>query len=45
MNEIITTTNELVKDISVLIENTKIRIANKANSEMTMLYWHIGKKI
>lgn len=35
MNEIITNTNELIKDISVLIDN----------AEMKMLYWHIGKRI
>lgn len=45
MSEIITNTNELINDISVLINNAKVRVAIKANSEMTMLYWHIGKRI
>lgn len=45
MSEITTNTNELINDISVLINNAKVRVAIKANAEMTMLYWHIGKRI
>lgn len=45
MSEIITNTNELINDISVLINNAKARVAIKANAKMTMLYWHIGERI
>lgn len=45
MSEITTNTNELINDISVLINNAKVRVAIKANAEMTMLYWHIGERI
>ncbi|KHO02363.1 hypothetical protein RFEPED_1163 [Rickettsia felis str. Pedreira] len=45
MNEITANTTELIKDISVLIDNAKVRVAIKVNSEMTMLYWNIGKRI
>ncbi|WP_341795224.1 hypothetical protein [Rickettsia endosymbiont of Rhinocyllus conicus] len=38
MSEITTNTNELINDISVLINNAKVRVAIKANAEMTMLY-------
>ncbi|WP_410526113.1 hypothetical protein [Rickettsia endosymbiont of Gonocerus acuteangulatus] len=38
MSEITTNTNELINDISVLINNAKVRVAIKANAERTMLY-------
>lgn len=47
-NQIITTDNgntTLVRDIKYLIDQAKIRVARVANSEMTILYWHIGKRI
>lgn len=45
MNEITANITDLIKDISVLIDNAKVRVAIKVNSEMTMLYWNIGKRI
>ena len=36
---------KLIADIRSLIEQTKGRIARVLNREMTLLYWHIGKRI
>ena len=35
----------LLKSIISLIENARKNTAIKINSELTMLYWNIGKKI
>ena len=35
----------LLEDIRLLIDQAKSKIIRTANSEMTMLYWHIGKRI
>ncbi len=35
----------LYKDISRLIEEVKQKVANTVNTELSMLYWSIGKKI
>lgn len=47
-NQTITTDNSsttLVRDIRYLIDQTKIIVVRTANSEMTKLYWCIGKRI
>jgi hypothetical protein len=36
---------KLITDIRYLIEQTKGRIARVLNQEMTLLYWHIGRRI
>lgn len=39
-------TNEpLLNDIKILIEETKANVAVAINSALTLMYWHIGKKI
>lgn len=46
MNQLITTDhNLLIKDISLLIDQAKAKVVRVANFEMTMVYWHIGKRI
>lgn len=35
----------IFKDICQLIEQTKSGLARIVNSELTMLYWHIGGRI
>lgn len=35
----------LINDIKSLINDSKIKIAIKVNTEMTLLYWHIGEHI
>jgi len=35
----------LFHNIKILIEETKVRAAITINSALTMMYWHIGKKI
>ncbi|GGD64320.1 DUF1016 domain-containing protein [Emticicia aquatilis] len=37
--------NTLLIDIKSLIEQAKQRVAVSINSEMTLLFWHIGKRI
>lgn len=36
---------QLISDIRLLIEQSKGRVARMLNQEMTLLYWHIGKRI
>lgn len=36
---------ELIKDLRQIIEQARIRVAAHANSELTMMYWHIGERI
>ncbi len=38
-------TTSLIKDIRSLIESARIRAATAINTEMVMLYWHIGERI
>ena len=38
-------TTSLIKDIRSLIESARSRAATAINTEMVMLYWHIGKRI
>lgn len=37
--------NDLLNDISLLIEQSKRHIASQANSTLTLLFWQIGKRI
>lgn len=39
------TNKAMFKEIKSLIELSKQNIAVQVNSSMTMLYWHIGKRI
>lgn len=39
------TSSRLLEEICQLIEATKVRVIQSVNSEMTLLYWHIGKRI
>jgi len=36
---------ELLTEIISLIEKTKVQIVSQANSSLTVLFWHIGKRI
>ncbi len=38
-------TISLVKEISVLIEESKQHVSKVANSSLTLLFWHVGKRI
>ena len=37
--------NKLVQELSVLIEESKQQVSRVANSSMTLLFWHVGKRI
>ncbi|MFZ7155729.1 PDDEXK nuclease domain-containing protein [Avibacterium avium] len=37
--------HQLVGEISQLIQNSKQRVAVTVNTELTLLYWHIGQRI
>lgn len=37
--------DEAFETVSALIKEAKIRVANKINSEIVMLYWSIGRTI
>jgi predicted nuclease of restriction endonuclease-like (RecB) superfamily len=37
--------NLVLQDISLLIEQSKSNIARQINSELTLLYWHVGDRI
>ena len=37
--------NLLVKDIKLLINEARQRTAASFNSEITLMYWHIGERI
>ncbi|MCL2102194.1 MAG: hypothetical protein FWH22_10845 [Fibromonadales bacterium] len=37
--------NNLLRDIRQIIEQARMRVAVVANSETTLLYWHIGEQI
>lgn len=36
---------ELLSDLIFLIEKTKSNVVTYANSFMTILFWHVGKKV
>ena len=35
----------LVEDLRQIIEQVRGRVASTVNSELTMMYWHIGERI
>jgi len=37
--------NTLIQDLSALIEESKQHVARVANSALTLLFWHVGKRI
>jgi hypothetical protein len=37
--------NELLNELSMLIEKSRQHVARQANSTLTMLFWSIGKRI
>lgn len=37
--------DKLVQDLSALIEESKQQVARVANSALTLLFWHVGKRI
>lgn len=37
--------HDLLRDIRLLIENARNRVAVSVNSETTLLYWNIGDRI
>ena len=39
------TSRTLLQDLRNIIEQARIRVASNANSELTMMYWHIGERI
>ena len=41
----ITAEETLLKTIKALIEETRYNIITAVNSSLTLMYWHIGKKI
>ena len=45
MTNLIKNEQHLISDIRGLIERSKDNVARAINSQMTMLYWHIGKRI
>lgn len=38
-------TQSLMQDLRQIIEQARYRVAYTANSELTMMYWHIGERI
>ncbi len=44
-NKLTIINDSLINDVRTLIEDAKGRVARVINSEMTMLYWNIGKRI
>ncbi len=36
---------ELLKELVTIIEKTKIQVISHANSSLTVMFWHVGKKI
>ncbi len=37
--------DKLVQELSILIEESKQHVSRVANSSMTLLFWHVGKRI
>lgn len=37
--------NSLIGDLRQIIEQARSRVAVTVNSELTMMYWHIGERI
>lgn len=45
INDILQFETELYREISDLIEQSKVQVASQVNSTMTMLFWNVGKRI
>ncbi|KGO94688.1 PDDEXK nuclease domain-containing protein [Flavobacterium subsaxonicum] len=45
MADINTLDNKLLKELSQLIEQSQKQLVSQANSTLTMLFWHIGRRI
>lgn len=45
MSENLPVDNTLFEDIVTLIEHTKKSVSQSVNTSLTMMYWHIGKKL
>ena len=39
------TPQSLINDLRQIVEQARIRVATTVNSELTMMYWHIGERI
>lgn len=39
------TPRKLLQDLRQIVEQARTRVAAHANSELTMMYWHIGERI
>lgn len=37
--------NQLLQDVCGIVETSKQRVASRVNSTLTLMYWHIGKRI
>lgn len=37
--------SQLIDDLQLIINSAKVRVASVTNTELTMMYWHIGKRI
>ena len=46
-NEIVSTvpTQSLIQDLRQIIDGARSRVAAQVNSELTLMYWHIGERI
>ena len=40
-----TDSSKLIQELALLIEETKLNVSIKVNSALTILFWHIGKRI
>lgn len=36
---------DLLSDLILLIENTKSQVVSHVNSSLTVLFWHVGKRV
>ena len=37
--------HELLSDLILLIEKTKLNVISYANSSLTILFWHVGNRV
>jgi predicted nuclease of restriction endonuclease-like (RecB) superfamily len=45
INSLLVSESDLLKELSQLIEQSQKQFISQANSHLTMLFWHIGKRI
>lgn len=43
--EILSGMSNLLGDLRLIINSAKTRVASTANTELTMMYWHIGRRV